>query len=831
RAPGDLPDTIPETPGKGERSSGQASGEKGPPGPAGDLPAGAPRWIGPYRILELLGEGGMGSVYLAEQSRPIRRRVAIKLIQSRLPTREAVFRFEAERRSLARMSHPNIAQVFEAGSTDEGQPYLVMEHVPGKPLTRYCDLEGLSVAQRLDLFLEVCQGVHHAHQKGVLHRDLKPSNVLVTEVEERPIPKLIDFGIAKALDESEGADEPLTRAGRIVGTPAYLSPEAVLAPEGSDVDVRSDVYALGVLLFELLVGEVPFQRSTDNLATLIDRVRSEEPTPPSRGFASLDPVVARARAGSRASSPASLQRRLRGDLDWIVVKALAKERDRRFASAASLAADIRRYRRSEPVTARPPSRWYLASRFVQRHKIQVVAAALVLLTLVGGLVARTREARRANREAARATAAAERAEREAAAAREVSEFLQALFELSDPVASRGNEVTARELLDRGADRIDEELADQPATRARLREVMGGVYRSLGLYDVSGELLEESVAELEALGSGHELALADALESLGLHHYETGHYDETRALYDRVLRIRRERLGETHPETATILAHLGDLHEVQGEYEEAAPLFRQALRIRERILPRDHRDRAENLERLGIVLTRLDRRADGEAMMRESLEIRRRILGPDHPRVALTLNNLAIARAEGGDLETGRRLFLDSLEIRRRALPPDHPDVGQSLYNLGLLHSMKNELEEAERYWRRAGEIWRSSLDESHPRLLRLRTELAGLARRQGRHREAELAFRTVLERQEEILGPDSVEVSSTLEDLAGLLRERGALDEAAALYRRCLEGRRSRLPADDERVVRTRESLRKVLLELGREKEAAALPETPAATP
>ncbi|MEM7354755.1 MAG: serine/threonine-protein kinase, partial [Acidobacteriota bacterium] len=486
-----------------------------------ELPrVGVPDRVGAYRIVEKLGEGGMGSVFLAEQTEPVERQVALKIMRSLFADEESRFRFEVERQAMACLQHPNVAQIFEAGETPDGNPYFVMELVPGESITKYCDQRRLSIKRRLELFRDVCAGVQHAHQKGIMHRDLKPSNILVTEIAERPVVKIIDFGIAKALDRPL-AEGPQMTGDRLIGTPAYLSPEAASVGEGGrDVDTRSDVYSLGIVLYELLVGCRPFENKSDSLFQVLQRITAEEPTEPSKRWSQLDIPTRDAMAEQRQIDAKTLRTSLRGDLDWIVLKAIAKDRQERYGSAAELSLDIRRHLKHEPVEARAPSAAYRVGKFVRRRLGTVVAVVLVLLALAAGLVARTLEARRANREAAAAIEARQQtevalaeAEEARAEAAEVTRFLVNLFTVSDPGEAKGSTVTARELLDAGAENVRVALADQPLTRAEVMQTIADVYRKLGLYDSAEQLFAE-VLEIRQreLPPGH-LDLAETLNGL------------------------------------------------------------------------------------------------------------------------------------------------------------------------------------------------------------------------------------------------------------------------------------------------------------------------------
>ncbi|MEE8369001.1 MAG: serine/threonine-protein kinase, partial [Thermoanaerobaculia bacterium] len=462
-----------------------------------------PHQIGPYRILEELGRGGMGVVYLAEQTEPVRRRIALKMLQTGLGSRKLQVRFEAERQAMARLHHPNVAQLYEASDTEDGQPYFAMELVEGLPVTDYCDRKRLNIRERLEIFQDICRGVQHAHEKGLIHRDLKPANILVTEENDKPTPKVLDFGIAKAIDQPlvEGT---LFTGEQVIGTPAYLSPEAVeTVGIGFDLDTRSDVYSLGILLYELLVGVRPFETKGVALVKVLKQITEKEHTGPSTRWTALAGDTRAGIAETRRHDAASLSKRLKGDLDWIVLKAIAKDRRERYSSAADLAADIDRHLHNLPVEASPPSTLYRVGKFVRRRRGLVLAAALVLISLLTGLFGTIVGLTRAQQEA-------ERANQEASVSGEIADFLTDLFEVTDPGEARGNSITARELLDRGSEKIDEGFAEQPLVRARFMLIIGEVFKKLGLYDQAQPLLEGALEIREAQLEDEHLDVATAL---------------------------------------------------------------------------------------------------------------------------------------------------------------------------------------------------------------------------------------------------------------------------------------------------------------------------------
>ncbi|HSM14068.1 MAG TPA: serine/threonine-protein kinase [Thermoanaerobaculia bacterium] len=757
---------------------------------------GTPRWIGRYRVLEVIGQGGMGTVYLAEQERPIRRRVAVKLIRSTQPDRHTTHRFEAERQALARMSHPSIAQVYEAGNTESGQPFFAMEHVPGEPITAYCDRHATPIEERLRLFAEVCRGIQHAHQKGVLHRDIKPENVLVADEQGRPVVKLIDFGIAKALDQPL-TDAQLTAHGVVVGTPSYLSPEAVEPEAGAgDPDTRSDVYSLGILLFELLTGTRPFGRAGDSYLQILRQVSEGEVPAPSARWRELAPEERAGRAAERATTPEGLARHLRGDLDWITLRATARRRDARYGSAAELADDLERHRRHEPVRAGPPSRLYALGKFVRRHRAVVIAGTLAFLALVAGIAARSLEAERANREA-------EAALRAQAETQQVVDFLVDLFRVSDPGTARGETITARELLDRGATDIRQQLADQPLTRARLLDTIGVVYRQLDLPQPAKPLLEEALALRERLLGPDHLDVASSLVHLGGVDYLAGEYEEAERALRRALEIRERALGPDHPQVADVLDHLGSVHDIQAEHDEAEPLLRRALAIRERALGPDDLEVAASLDDLGVLELDRGRFAEAEPLLRRGLEIRQERLAPDHPDVAVSANGLGIALFQLGRHEESAELHARALAIREKVFGPRGSPVAQSLNNLATVDLELGRREEARAALERAGEIWREILGPDHPRVGIVLTNLGDLALESGQPDAAEPLYRQAAGIFELGLGPDHPNLAYPLQGLAQSLLALDRPAEAATPCARAVAIRTAALGAEDPLTVST----------------------------
>jgi tetratricopeptide (TPR) repeat protein/tRNA A-37 threonylcarbamoyl transferase component Bud32 len=729
--------------------------------------------------LQRLGEGGMGEVWLAEQSVPVRRRVALKLIKAGMDTRQVIARFEAERQALAVMDHPAIATVFDGGATQDGRPFFVMEYVQGEPITSYCDRERLTTRERLELFIQVCGGVQHAHQKGIIHRDLKPSNVLVTIQDNRPVPKIIDFGVAKATSQPLTALSVFTELGVLIGTPEYMSPEQA-EMTGLDIDTRTDVYALGVMLYELLTGALPFSRQTlreAGLDGLRRAIREKEPPRPSTRVTTLGAELPET-ARRRRTDPGRLAGQLRGDLDWIAMKALEKDRTRRYETANAFALDIGRHLRSEPVVARPPSTLYRTLKFARRHRAGVTAAALLFIALVLGVVGTTLGLVRARRAEAQARA-------DALTASQVSDFMVNLFAVSDPSEARGNSVTAREILDRGADRIRSDLKEQPLVQARLMSTMGNVYDGLGLYPDGRRLLEAALEKREAaLGPDH-LDVAESASQLGDLSRKQGRYDAAEPLLKRALSIRERNLGPEHRMVAESLTNLAVLYENAGRFDEARPLYERAVSIREKI-PGDEAGLARTMQNLGILNARQARHADAERFFRRTLDIQQRILAPDHPDLGTAFNNLAILYKLQRRFAEAEPLYAQALEIRRRALGPKHPSVADTLNNLANLHLDQDHLDAAEPLYREALSIYEGALGPEHPSLGRTLDNLAQLYVRQQKHAEGEAMYRRALGIREKALRADHPEIATNLYNLGELYHEQKRHSDAERLFQRAL---------------------------------------------
>ncbi|MBZ0269571.1 serine/threonine-protein kinase, partial [bacterium] len=780
--------------------------------------AGHPR-IENYRILEKIGEGGMGEVFLAEQERPIRRRVAIKLIKEGMDSKQVVARFESERQALAIMDHPAIARVYEGGIAPGGRPYFVMEWVPGEAITEFCDRHRLDLRARLALFIQVCDGVQHAHRKAILHRDLKPSNILVASRDDRPAPKIIDFGVAKATAHPLTEHTLFTAMGQLVGTPSYMSPEQTEFA-GNDIDTRTDVYSLGVLLYELLVGMRPLdlhRRKGLGFDEVLRTIREQDPEKPSSVAAGAREDAETA-AHNRRTEPARLRAKLRGDLDWITLRALEKDRHRRYGSPAELADDIERHLKGEAVLAGSPGARYRLGKFVHRHLFGVAAGVSFVLLLMAFAVMMAVQAGQIARER-------DRANLEAAAAQRVSDFLVRLFEISDPMEGEGDRVTARQLLDEGAARIEAERADQPVVRARFMRTMGRAYRGLGLFEPAGVLLEGSLRIVESADAPDDEELADALlqtadidrlrgefdrgleraeralairqaetppdplrigqalGAVGRLHMHRGEYETARDHLERALAMQESVRGPDDPELVSVISNMAIILWQLRDLEAAEPYAERALALDEKAKGPDHPDVASALNNLALIYLETDRERARDLYER-SLSIRERALAPDHPDIAETCNNLGNLLRRMEDDDRARELLERGLSIREKAIGPDHPDLGSTVFNIGLLLDESGKPDEARPYLERALRILEGGLGADHPHVAYPLNQLGNVAMATGDRRAARRYYGRALALREAKLEPDSPLVAEVLDNLAKLERAEGNEREAAALNAR-----------------------------------------------
>ncbi len=660
--------------------------------------------IGPYKLLQVIGEGGMGTVYMAEQTQPVRRTVALKLIKTGMDSRQVLARFGAERQALALMDHPNIAKVFDAGTTDAGRPYFVMELVKGVPITRFCDDRRLTLRERLELAIPVCQAVQHAHQKGVIHRDIKPSNVLIALYDGKPVPKVIDFGVAKATGPRLTDQTLYTEFGAIVGTLEYMSPEQAELNQ-LDVDTRSDIYSLGVLLYELLTGSTPLERRRLKEVLFLEIlrvIREEESLRPSMRLSTTEELPSI--AACRHIEPRKLSGLVRGELDWIVMKALEKDRNRRYETANGLAADLRRYLDDEPVQACPPSSWYRFSKFAKRNKGPVLAGAAVLLVLIVGIIgtswgfvradrARQSEAeqrRRAegNEQKALAAAESEKEAKEIALARTadteaVLDFVEnKVFAAARPKGEDGglgHDATLRSAVESVLPFVDRRFKNQPLIEARLRMTLGISFWYLGDAQLAAEQYQVArTIFMKHRGIDHPDTLSST-SNLAVAYFALGRQADALRLGEETLTLRKAKLGPNHPSTLASMNNLANSYEELGRYADALKLHQETLERRRARLGPNHADTLTSMNNLANTYGELGRHAEALKLHEETLALRRAHIGANHPDTLFSMSNVANCYASLGRNAEALELNRETLALRRAELGPGHPDTLASMW--------------------------------------------------------------------------------------------------------------------------------------------------------
>ena len=757
---------------------------------------------GRYRLIERIGQGGMGVVYRAEQLAPVQREVAVKLIKRGMDTEQVLARFESERQALALMNHPAIARVFDGGATADGRPFFVMELVQGRPITKHCDAEKLDLEARIKLFCEVCEGVEHAHQKGILHRDLKPRNILADRESTFASPKIIDFGIAKAMRGTGHEPETVTKQGQWVGTPAYMSPEQRAGDR--DIDTRSDVFSLGVVLYELLAGRRPYSH---------EQVTDTEPVKPSTAVSRDSDSKDAARR--RGLDPAELTRALRGDLDWIVLKAMDPERERRYPSAHALANDLRRFLDDRPVTARPPSTAYRATKFLRRHWLPVAAITAVVGALAIGAVVATGQAIRASQ-------AEDHARQEAANAQEVSDFLVGLFRDPDPSRAQGEELSARDLLARGVERLELAPPEDAQVQANLLSTIGDTYVALGDLDDAESLFTRAESALRAEAAVDPLALARVLHLRGERALLAGDFEVARSAHEEALalrttagaddggiadshnalgslalrlgasetaaehfeqglELRRRQLGDDHLDVAKAANNLGIVYYMTGRYDEARRRIEESLAAKERQIEGDHPTLSAAMTNLGLIASRQGKLEDALAFHQRALAMDERLVGPDHRNIAGGVHNVAIVLKALGRFEEARGYYERSLAIRERE-DPEGFNIVEVLSNFGMLLTELGEFEQAEEMHRRSMRIRRHHVGEDHPNNGRDLHGLGELYFAQDRYEEAEQYLTRALDFYTETLGRTHDFTAAVLRDLSRLFQATGRQAEADAAW-------------------------------------------------
>jgi serine/threonine protein kinase/tetratricopeptide (TPR) repeat protein len=814
-----------------EGAGGFFDGLRPSPGPTVDQPSVSEKpgtAIGPYKLLEQIGEGGFGVVFLAEQTRPVRRRVALKVLKPGMDTRQVVARFEAERQALALMDHPNIAQVHDGGTTPDGRPFFVMELVKGVPITDYCDQCRLTTHERLDLFVSVCRAVQHAHQKGVIHRDIKPSNVLVAIQDSKPMVKVIDFGVAKAVNQRLSEQTLVTGFHQLIGTPLYMSPEqAEMSP--LDVDTRADIYALGVLLYELLTGTTPFAK--ERLSKVgYDELRrilcEEEPPRPSARLSTLKDKLTTVAVQQRVE-PRHLLRAVRGELDWIVMKCLEKDRSRRYETANGLARDVMRYLADEPVAASPPSTAYRLRKFLRRNKRTVLAALAFLAMLLGGIVGTTVGLVRALAAAESEKLAKTTAENRLKQIEAANEVLGSIFQDLDPrEEERGGpelRVQLGQRLEQATRQLDGTAVGDPLTVARLQNVLGTSQMNLGRLDEARVLLEKALATRHAmLGPDHPDTLTSQ-NDLALVWQKLARHDRAEPLFVEVLQARTARLGLGHSATLTSKHDLAVLYSDQGKYDRAEPLLLEVVQAFTALVGADHQKTLVGKNNLALLYRRKSDFNRAELLYREVLNAQTARLGPDHHDTLITKSNLAVLYRAQGKLDQAESLHQAVMQARTAKLGPDHLSTLVSKNNLAILYRVRGKYDQAEPLFLEVLQARTARLGPNHPDTLNARNTLASLYHDQRKYEQAESIYREVVQALSAVLGPDHDQTLTSKSNLASLYRAWGRFEQAASLGREVLDARTARLGADHRDTLTSKNNLARVYEEQGKFEQAEPL--------
>jgi eukaryotic-like serine/threonine-protein kinase len=759
--------------------------------------------IGAYRIVREIGQGGMAVVYLGERDdQNYRKRVAIKMVKPGIGTENILQRFRNERQALAALDHSNIVRLLDGGSSEDGSPYLVMEYVEGLPIDQYCDHNQLSIDDRLRLFREVCSAVQYAHQNLVIHRDLKPGNILITR---EGLPRLLDFGIAKLLNPECFQAPLITQTAWRPMTPGYASPEQV---RGDAVTSASDVYSLGVLLYEILTGYLPYKVSDSSWREIERLVCEQEPPRPSTRV-STDGERLKATAETRMAEPKQLVRLLRGDLDWITMKALEKDPVRRYATAFELSADIGRHLAHEPVLARPASALYRGLKYVRRHPVGVTVAAGLVLLLAGFAVTQSFQLRRITRERDRAN--------------RITGFMEGMFQVSDPSAARGNSITAREILDKASSDIDGGLAQDPELQAQMMYVMGDVYKGLGLFP-RAQLLFERSADIRRHVLGPENAeTLRSMDDLAWILNQQGHAADAEKLQRETVANRRRVFGEENLDTLKSMSNLAWTLDREGHYAEAEQLERKVLEIRRRVVKIDDRDSLATMNNLAATLGHQGQYAEAERLKRVVLDVRQRTLGPDHPDTMTSMNNLAFTLQQEGHYAEAEKLQRQTLNAQRRILGPEHPDTLRSMNNLANTLVHEGHLADGVQLQREALGIKQRVLGPEHQDTLWAMNELALTLQVEGQYSEAEKLQRQTLEIQRRVLGSERPNTLSTMSNLAATLNKEGRYSEAEDLQRQTVDTMRRILGLEHPNTLATTDQLAQTLDREGHYDEAEKL--------
>ncbi|MDZ7657902.1 serine/threonine-protein kinase [Fodinibius sp.] len=763
--------------------------------------------IDSYRILELVGHGGMASVFLAERADEVYKgKVALKLMRQGMDTPSNKARFKRERNILANLEHPNIARLLDGGVTDKGLPYLVMEYVDGTPLYTYCDEHNLTIEQRLDLFKSICQAVQYAHKNAVIHRDLKPANILV---KEDGTVKVLDFGIAKLL-EPEDPDETLfqTRTGARMLTLGYAAPEQI---NNDPITTSTDIYSLGVVLYELLAAASPFNMEGKNLSEIESLIRTKTPEKPSSKYGELSQLKQDKAASQRVANPDKISRKLKGDLDAIVMKTLRKNPDARYSSVDQLLQDLDRLNNNLPLIARKDTIRYKISKFLKRHKTGISAAAGFILLLAGFAGFHTWQI----------TEERNRAQEEAQKARTTLDYLIGVFQHANPNRPGNQDITAQQILEQGTEYIQTKVKDQPDIKAPLTQSIGMIYLHLGEYDKAETLLREALTLNKKFASKESRQWAASLNSWGEYNMEIGKYDTAKKYFKKSAAVYNS-LGNKN-KYASIIGELGWIDYRNGDYERADSLLRKALEINRTVHGSESRQAGTDLQYLGWIKNAQGQYDKADSLFREALSIRKSALGENHRLVAQTLQSLGRTLYNKNDYAKAEEIERQALDLQQRIYDQDHPDIATSLRILGLINMRQEEFPKAKTYFEDALDMRLNFLGEHHPDVLKTQNDLGSIHFFEGNYMKAADLFKQVVASNKEVRGPDHPEVATSLNNLAMSLRKADRKDEAIEYYKEALEIGRKNYSEEHPKLIQFQRNTAILYEELNEYQKASAL--------
>jgi serine/threonine protein kinase/tetratricopeptide (TPR) repeat protein len=784
------------------------------------IPGSESKVIGPYKLMEQIGEGGFGLVFVAEQQEPVRRKVALKIIKAGMDTRQVIARFEQERQALAMMDHPNIAKVHDAGTTEGGRPYFVMELVKGLPITKFCDQERLTPKERLELFIPVCQAVQHAHQKGIIHRDIKPSNVIVAVYDGKPIPKVIDFGVAKATGRSPAERTLYTEVGMLVGTLEYMAPEQAEV-NNLDIDTRADIYSLGVLLYELLTGSPPFtskELRTAGYDAMMRMIREVEPPKPSTKLSSSDELPSI--AANRKLEPKSLRKLVAGELDWIAMKCLEKERGRRYETANGLAMDVQRYLADEPVGAGPPSKVYRVRKFVRRNRGPVAAVSFVLLALVAGVIGTTWGLISTRMARIEEQIAKETALKRLGQIEKGNEILASIFFELRPESEKKEGKPLRALLgerlEQAIAQLQEEAIGNAVTVAKLQSILGRSLLGLGYAEKAIPLLRQSLVTLsDHLGPAHIHTLP-SMYNLAWAYQKAGRLDLALPLSEESLKLHRATLGSDHRATLGSMQNLAVCYLDAGKLDRALPLLKESLTLLKAKLGPDDPDTLGAMDNLATAYGDAGKLDLALALNEESLKLHRAKLGSDHPYTLASMESLAVTYGAAGQRDLALSLYEEALALRKAKLGSEHPDTIFCMINVGRALKSAGKLEQALPVLEEALRLAKAKLGPDHPHTLAAISSLAGAYQDAGKRDLALPLLEETLKLRKAKLGPDHPDTLTSMDELATGYQAAGKLELALPLKEASLELRKTKLGPDHADTLDSMDSLGQAYLDAER---------------